>query len=157
MGELYVCDLCGNRFSHAQLEKHFVKTAKQAAELTGVIWTGALVTFDGDERAWCPHCFKDGKTMRNGGRTVHAGERRPYLRPPNLGVSYQCRCGRYLTFNCRSVNILTGLEVACADCGAVLFVPPTIFDHSKSSEYQEASLRPNYQDQMKFVRYIKRN
>lgn len=152
---MYVCDLCGHRFDRAQLDRHFAETAKQAAKLTGTTWSGNLVTFDDDEKAWCPHCFKDAKSMRAGHRTVHAGERRAYLRPPNIGVSYQCKCGQYKTFNCQSVNILTGLEVTCADCGAVLFVPPTIFDHSKPSEYEGASLRPNYQDQMEFVRYRK--
>ena len=156
MIELYVCDLCGNNFSRAQLDNHFVETAKQAAKLTGVTWSGKLVTFDTDGKAWCPHCFKDAKSMQSGRRTVHVGERRPYLRPPNIGVSYKCKCGRYKSFNCRSVNLFTGLELTCADCGAVLFVPPTIFDHSKPSEYQGASLRPNYQEQMIFVEYRKR-
>lgn len=148
----YVCDLCGYRFSHTQLDEHFMKISQEAAQLLGFIWSGKLVTFDESGKAWCPRCFKDAESVRHGGRTVHEGERRPYLMPPNIGIAYTCKCGEYRSFNCRSVNIFTGLETICATCGAVLFVPPTIFDHSTYWPQGEgASLRPDFRDQMKFL------
>lgn len=160
---MYVCDLCGNRFNRVQLDDHFTKTAIEAVEILSksgdpsYIWTGNVVTFNDEGKAWCPYCFKNAKKMRSGGRTVHAGERRPYLRLPNITVTYRCKCGKLLSFNCQSVNIFTGLEVICVDCRAVMFVPPTIFDQSKPTEFQEASLCLNYYDQMKFIASKNRN
>lgn len=152
---MYICDICGKTFDRARLDAHFAETARQAAAIKGVTWSGKLVTFDGSGKAWCPHCFKDANSMRSGRRTVHAGERAPYLRPPSVEVSYQCKCGQTRTFNSKSVNIYTGLEITCADCRAILWIPPTILDHSKPSRPGEASLRPNYRDKMTFVKYTK--
>ena len=153
--QVYVCDICGNIFSRARLDEHFAETARQAAAIKGVTWSGKLVTFDGNGKAWCPYCFKDANSMRSGRRTVHVGVKNTYLRPPNVEIKYQCKCGRNRTFNFQSVNIYTGAEVECPDCGAILWVPPTIFDHSKPSQLGEASLRSNYKDQMNFVKYRK--
>lgn len=152
---LYICDICRNTFDRDHLDEHFAEIARQVAAIKGVTWSEKLVTFDGNGKAWCPHCFKDPNSMRSGRRTVHAGKKKSYLYPPNLEISYQCKCGRHKTFHCKSVNIYTGLEVMCADCAAILWVPPTIFNHSKPSQPGEASLRPNYQDQMTFVKYRK--
>jgi len=153
--QIYVCDVCGHTFSRAQLDEHFAETAKQAAAIKGVTWSGKLVTFNADGEAWCPYCFKNATSMRGGTRTVHLGERKPYLLAPNVEINYQCKCGRNKTFNGRSVNIYTGAEVICADCGAILCVSPAIFDHSKPSQPGEASLRSNYRDLMTFVKYRK--
>lgn len=153
--QVYVCDICGNIFTRSRLDEHFAEAARQAAEIKGVTWSGKLVTFDVSGKAWCPHCFPNADSMRSGRRTVHAGEKGTYRRPPNVDVSYECKCGRKKTFNCQSVNIYTGAEVVCPDCGAILCVPPTIFDHSKPSQLGEATLRSNFKDQMKFVKYRK--
>lgn len=149
---VYVCDLCGRRFNRQQLDKHFVKTAHQAARILGTEWSGKVVTFNVDGKAWCPHCFKDARSMRDGARTVHEGEREPYLRQPNIGITYTCKCGNGLSFSCRSVNIFTGLRVQCDRCGAILFVPPTIFDHTRFwPQGDGASLRDDYLNQMEFL------
>ena len=149
---VYVCDLCGRRFNRQQLDKHFVKTARQAERILGIDWSGKVVTFSKDGKAWCPHCFKDARSMRHGTKTVHEGERKPYLRQPNIGITYTCKCGAGLSFSCRSVNIFTGLRVQCDRCGAILFVPPTIFDHSSFwPQGDGASLRDDYLDQLELL------
>lgn len=152
---MFICDICGNEFNRATLDTHFAKTAQEVALVTGVEWSGKLVTFDAAGMAWCPHCFKDADAMHKGRRTVHEGERIPYLQVPSLGVAYKCICGRNKSFYLQSVNIFTGLELICADCGAILWVPPTIFDHTKPRQPGVASLRPNYRDLMIFVTYRK--
>lgn len=152
---VYVCDICGNIFSRARLDEHFAETAKQAAEIKGVTWSGKLVTFDVNGKAWCPHCFKDANSMRSGTRTVHEGVKNSYLRPPNIEFKYQCKCGRDRTFNFQSVSIYTGAEVECGMCGQILCVPPTVFDHSKPSLIGESSLRSDYKEQMTFVKCSK--
>jgi predicted SprT family Zn-dependent metalloprotease len=151
----YVCDICGNTFSRVQLDDHFAETAKQAAAIKGVTWSGRLVTFDTSGKAWCPNCFKDARSMRGGTRTVHLGEKKSYLQAPSVEIDYKCKCGRNKTFNSQSVNIYTGAEVTCADCGTILCVSPLIFDHSKSSKPGIASLRSDYRDRMMFVKYSK--
>jgi hypothetical protein len=152
---VFICDICGNEFDRATLDAHFTKTVQEAASINGVIWSGKLVTFDASGMAWCPYCFKDADAMRSGRRSIHKGKRTAYLRAPNLGVAYKCKCGRHKSFSCQSVNIYTGLELVCVDCGAILWVPPTIFDHSKPRRPGEASLRSNYTDLMLFVRFRK--
>ena len=153
--QVYICDICGNVFDRTRLDEHFAETARQAAAIKGVEWSGRLVTFNADGKAWCPHCFPNANSMRSGSRTVHAGKKETYLRAPSVEISYDCKCGRKRTFNSQSVNILTGAEVICPDCGAILCVPPTIFDHSQPSQSGEAKLRANYKEQMKFVKYTK--
>jgi len=154
-GESYVCDICGSSFTRLRLDKHFIKTAQQAVKIQRksglkIMWTGNVITFDDRGKAWCPHCFKNASMMRSSGRTVHAGERRPYLPIPNIGIIYTCKCGENISFNCRHVNIFNSLEVICEDCKTVMFVPPDIFEHLQSSEHQTASLRTDYRSLMKF-------
>jgi hypothetical protein len=151
-GKVYLCDICGDTFSRARLDEHFAETAKQVAVIKGIAWSGKLVTFDENGKAWCPHCFKDVNSMRSGTRTVHEGMKSTYLRPPNIELKYQCKCGRDRTFNLQSVNIYTGAEVECGICGEILWVPPTIFDHSKPSLIGEASLCSDYKNQITFVK-----
>ncbi len=157
----FVCDFCGRTFTASVLDAHCAKITKEAAEvvaretmMSGVAHVSTARTFDEHGKAWCPHCFKDAESLRTGGRTVHAGKRSAFLPPPSIGVAYTCECGSQRTFNCKSVNVLTGLEVMCAKCKAVLFVPPTIFDHSTYwAAGHGASLRSGWRDQMEFVRH----
>jgi len=67
---MYICNLCGGKFDLRELENHFRKLALLAAGIKGVTWSGKLVTFDANGRAWCPSCSKDADSMRYGSRTV---------------------------------------------------------------------------------------
>lgn len=76
------------------------------------------------------------------------------LPAPDLGVSYDCECGETRVFHMRNVDLLAGLRVQCATCGAVLFVPPTVFDHSEyDSGLGGASLVTGWREQMRFLKH----
>jgi hypothetical protein len=51
---------------------------------------------------------------------------------PQIGLFYKCRCGRECHFNAWDVDFASGLNVVCGSCGAGTYVPPTIFDRSRS-------------------------
>jgi len=126
----YVCDYCGGLFKRKDLDAHFEKLAREAARIQGVAWSGDMVTFGASERAWCPTCFPDAESSRRGGRTVHVGQRQPYYPSLETDMSYSCKCGKINKFNSKEVSVFTGLEVLCDACGKILFVPPSIFNHS---------------------------
>jgi len=81
--------------------------------------------------------------------------RRGLLPPPqDIGFTYKCECGVYLSVNLENFNIFGGVEVTCAHCGAVCFVPPEILDHTKYDPSRKgARLKGNYQSLLRFVRH----
>lgn len=81
--------------------------------------------------------------------TIAAAEGK--LPPPNLGISFQCECGRWLPSNLSSFNSIGGKEIMCAHCGAVTFLPPEILDHT-STDLKTATLKQDWQQMIKVVR-----
>lgn len=74
--------------------------------------------------------------------------------PQNLAFNYKCECGVHLSVNLASFNVLGGVNVECARCGAVCFVPPEILDHSRYDPSRKgATLRGDYQSLLRFVRH----
>jgi len=82
-------------------------------------------------------------------------KRRSLLDAPDLSISFQCECGRYLSIGLReSFNVLGGCEVICAHCQAVTLLAPEILDHSQyDSRFGSASLRENWRDMIKVVKH----
>ncbi len=49
----------------------------------------------------------------------------------HLRLSYTCTCGKSCTISSRAVDPSRGAEAQCPHCGAVVFVPPSIFDETR--------------------------
>lgn len=81
--------------------------------------------------------------------------KRGLLPPPqNIAFNYKCECGVYHSVDLKKFNIFGGVEVECAHCGAVCFVPPEILDHTKYDPSRKgATLRGDYQNLLRFVRH----
>lgn len=84
--------------------------------------------------------------------------RRGLLPPPqNIALNYKCECGVYLSVSLKNFNIFGGVEVTCAHCGAVCFIPPEILDHTRYDPSNGgATLREDYQNLLRFVRHRSR-
>lgn len=74
------------------------------------------------------------------------------LPPPNLGISFECECGKWLSSNLNNFNSVGGREVMCAHCGAVTFLPPEILDHIPTSS-KTATLKTDWQQMIRIVRH----
>lgn len=89
--------------------------------------------------------------------TLPEAERRKQglLPPPqNIGFNYKCECGVYLSVDLKNFNVFDGVQVECADCSAVCFVPPEILDHTKYDPSRKgATLKGDYQTLLRFVRH----
>jgi hypothetical protein len=81
--------------------------------------------------------------------------KRGLLPPPqNIGFNFKCECGNYLSVDLKNFNVFGGVEVTCAQCGAVCFIPPEILDHTKYDPSRKgATLREDYQCLLRFVRH----
>jgi len=92
---------------------------------------------------------------KDGLATIADVERRKrgLLPPPqNIGFNFKCECGVYLSVNLKDFDIFSGVQVKCAHCGAVCFVPPEILDHTKYDPLRKgATLRGGYQSLLRFV------
>jgi hypothetical protein len=93
--------------------------------------------------------------------TIAETERRKrgLLPPPqNIAFNYKCECGVYLSVDLKNFNVFGGVQVTCAHCGAVCFVPPEILDHTKYDPSRRgATLRGDYQSLLRFVRHRSRS
>ena len=85
--------------------------------------------------------------------------KRGLLPPPqNIAFYYKCECGVYLSLDLKNFNIFGGVQVTCAHCGAVCFVPPEILDHTEYDPSRRgATLRGDYQSLLRFVRHRSRS
>jgi hypothetical protein len=81
--------------------------------------------------------------------------KRGLLPPPqNIAFNYKCECGVYLSVDLKNFNVIGGVQVTCAHCGAVCFVPPEILDHTRYDPSRKgATLRGDYQSLLRFVRH----
>jgi hypothetical protein len=81
--------------------------------------------------------------------------KRGLLPPPqNIAFNYKCECGRYLSVDLGNFDVIRGVQVSCAHCGAVCFVPPEILDHTKYDPARKgATLRGDFQSLLRFVRH----
>jgi hypothetical protein len=89
-------------------------------------------------------------------RFAEADRRNRGLLPPPQGIAfnYRCECGVYLNVDLNNFNVISGVQVQCAHCGAVCFVPPEILDHTKYDPSRRgASIRGDYQSLLQFVRH----
>ncbi|MGC1122716.1 MAG: hypothetical protein WBA22_16670 [Candidatus Methanofastidiosia archaeon] len=100
------------------------------------------------------------KSIEDSWTTLTEAERRRrgLLPPPqNIAINYKCECGVYLSVNLKNFNIFGGVEVTCAHCGAVCFIPPEILDHTRYDPSNGgATLREDYQNLLRFVRHRSR-
>ena len=81
-------------------------------------------------------------------------KKRGLLPPPQIAFSYTCECGDSLSVDLRDFNIFGGVEVTCAKCFAVCFIPPEILDHTEyDPRFKGATLREDYQSLLRFVRH----
>jgi len=73
---------------------------------------------------------------------------------PKARLTYTCECGLWNKFDCRFLDVTTGGKVTCGSCGAVLFVPPDIFDHATYwPEKAGAALCSDWREKLSFVRH----
>jgi hypothetical protein len=89
------------------------------------------------------------------GETTEASKPATGLLPlPNARLTYTCECGLWNKFDCRFLDVATGGKVTCGSCGAVVFVPPDIFDHKTYwREKEGAALCSDWQQKLSYVRH----
>lgn len=73
--------------------------------------------------------------------------------PQNIGISFKCKCGINLSIDLKNFNVFAGLNVKCAHCGTVSFIPPEILDHTKYDAVRDgATLRADFHNMIITVR-----